>query len=538
VRAGPVASWARSAVEGLTASSCRVWWTSFLIVTILAGMWGLANPPFAGPDEPAHVIRAHALDHGQLTGDEPSSRTTKRPGDQDVLVVRAPSIYGTATVACFAFKRDISASCLAFDESSHTTDVGTSSARHPPAYYAVVGAVSWLHRPGSGTVYLMRFVGALIMGAFVATAITALRRSAAPALVAAGLLLAITPMVLFVSGVVNPSVPEVAASLAFWVAGLVLVSGSHERVDKRLVTVLGVAGCTLALSRQLGPLWLGLTTLTMLAMTSRRLLINLARSNWARLWGALIVASAVAQMAWDIYAKPLDVRLTTQRQKNFDTAEILRNTFGASFNRVRQMIGDFGWLDTPSPALTWILWITAAALLFFLAVMWARRRDLFILIGLLVATISVPALLESTRYEDVGNFFWQGRYTLPLAVGLPVLSAFVLASTERGRQLATSRLLVVTGIVVCVAHILAFAQNLRRYTVGYDGEIQFWKHPEWSPPVSSLLLTIGYTIVVIGFVWWVCSAARAAERPDSDARPPHEPTLVREPYAATVSPDR
>jgi Predicted membrane protein (DUF2142) len=536
MRTGRVALRLRSVVEGLTSSSRRVWWTSFLLGTILAGMWGVANPPFAGPDEPAHVIRAHALDHGQLTGDEPSSRITKRPGDQDVLVVRAPSIYRTATVACFAFKRDISASCLAFSGSRHTTDVATSSARHPPAYFAVVGAVSWMHRPGSGTVYLMRFLGALIMGAFVATAITALRRSAAPALVAAGLLLGITPMVLFVSGVVNPSVPEVAASLAFWVAGLVLVSGSHERVDKRLVTVLGVAGCTLALSRQLGPLWLGLIALTMLAMTSRKLLVNLARSNWARLWGGLILASAFVQVGWDVVVKPLDTTRLEQ-QSHVDTAEILRNTFGASFNRVRDMIGSFGWLDTPSPALTWVPWIAAIGFVFLVAVIWARRRDLFILIGFLVAIVAVPWLLESMRYEDVGNFFWQGRYTLPLAVGLPILSAVALASTERGRQLATWRFLFAIGLVVCVAHVIAYAQNLRRYTVGYDGEIQFWKHPEWSPPLSSLLLTIGYAIVVIGFVWWVFTAARAAERADAVARPRHKPTLVREPYAATVSPN-
>src|SRR5262249_27388746 len=102
---GRVALRLRSVVEGLTSSSRRVWWTSFLLGALLAGMWGVANPPFAGPDEPAHVIRAHALDHGQLTGDEPNSGVTKRRGDQDVLVVRAPSVYGTVNVACFAFQR-------------------------------------------------------------------------------------------------------------------------------------------------------------------------------------------------------------------------------------------------------------------------------------------------------------------------------------------------------------------------------------------------------------------------------------------------
>jgi hypothetical protein len=511
MRTHRVASWFASMTKGLTSSSRRIWWTSFLLVTILGGMWALANPPFAGPDEPAHVIRAHALDHGELTGNEPSPPRPKRPGEQDVLVVRAPSVYGTSNAACFAFQRDVSAQCLTFASSSHDTDVATSAARHPPAFYAVVGVVSWLRPPGSGTVYLMRLVGALITGAFVATAITALRRSAAPTLVAAGLLLAFTPMVLFVTGVVNPSVLEIAASLALWVAGLVLVSGSHERVDNRLVTVVGIAGCALALSRQLGPLWLGLIALTMLGMTSRQRLVNLARSNWARLWGALIVASAFAQVAWDFIFNPLDVAPRPQRT-NFDTAEVLRNTFGASLGRVHEMIGVFGWLDTPSPALTWVPWIAAVGFVLVLAVMWTRRRDVVILLALLTAVIFVPVLLESARYDDTGGYFWQGRYTLPLAVGLPVLATIALASSERGRQLANKRFLFAIGSVVCVAHVLAFAQNLRRYAVGYDGEIQFWKNAEWSPPVSPLLLTIAYTIVVIGFVCWVFASSASTDR--------------------------
>jgi hypothetical protein len=157
-------------------------------------------------------------------------------------------------------------------------------------------------------------------------------------------------------------------------------------------------------------------------------------------------------------------------------------------------------------------WIGAVGFLFLLAVMWARRRDVVILLALLTAVIAVPALLESARYEDSGGYFWQGRYTLPLAVGLPVLATIALSSTESGRQLATRRLLFAIGAVVSVAHVVAFAQNLRRYTVGYDGEIQYWRHPEWSPPVSPLLLTVAYTVVLFGFVCWVFASTAPTDR--------------------------
>jgi hypothetical protein len=544
MRPGRVALGLRSVVEALTSSSRRVWWTSFVVVTMLAGMWGVANPPLAGPDEPAHVIRAHALAHGQLTGNEPNARLAdelRRAGQgQRFLVVRAPEVYPSAqSTLCFPFDASVDASCLFFERSNREIDFPIYTARHPPAYYAVIGVVSWFRQPGAGTVYLMRFVGALITGAFLATAITALRRSAAPKLVAAGLLLAFTPMVLFVSGVVNVSAPEIAASLALWVCGLILISGSHQRVDKRLVTAVGIAGCVLALSRQLGPLWLGLIALTMLGMTNRGHLVNLWRSRWARLWGGLIAASALVQVAWVAFVKPLDVTPMGGRRPNLETPEILRNTFGASLGRVREMVGTFGWLDTPSPTLTWVPWIAAVGFLFLLAVTWGRRRVVAVLMGLLVATIVVPALIESAEFGNAGGPIWQGRYTLPLAFGIPLLSTIAVASTEGGRQLPARRVLLAVGIVVGVAHVLAFAQNLRRYTVGYDGEIQYWKHPAWSPPLSPLLLTIGYTFVIIGFVWLVFASARGpAERAGEATAITTSGTIAREPNAALPSPRR
>ena len=48
-----VASALQSVVDGLRSSNRRVWWTSFVIVSLLTGLWVLADPPYAGPDEQA-----------------------------------------------------------------------------------------------------------------------------------------------------------------------------------------------------------------------------------------------------------------------------------------------------------------------------------------------------------------------------------------------------------------------------------------------------------------------------------------------------
>src|SRR5262249_61943079 len=109
-----------------------------------------------------------------------------------------------------------------------------SVAAAPPGCYGVAGAASWIRSTGAGAVSAMRLLPALMTGAFVATAIPALRRAAAPALLASGLVLAVTPMALFMGSSVNPSGVEIAASIALWACGIVLVATSGERVENRL----------------------------------------------------------------------------------------------------------------------------------------------------------------------------------------------------------------------------------------------------------------------------------------------------------------
>jgi hypothetical protein len=505
VRTGAFVSRAGGVVNGLRSTSRRVWWTSFVLATSLSALWALANPVFASPDEPANVVRAEALAHGELTGREPRGRLDgqfRRVRDS-ARIVRAPEVYRRVSgPPCFADEKSIAA-CFGFQGSSRDTDVVTYAAEQPPAYHAVVGIASWVRGPGAGTVYVMRFLTALMTGAFLATAITALRRATAPLLLAAGLLLAVTPMVLFMSSAVNPNGVEIGAAIALWVCGIVLVSDARTHVDNRLVTAVGIAGCALALSRQLGPLWLGLIALAIVGVSSRGRLARLARSGWARVWLVAVGACVVGQVAWDAVVRPRDATLADRAPAGLSSLEAIEDAIGSTFDWYREMIGWFGWVDTPAPVLTWLLWTSALAFFVFVAIAWARRRDVAVVLAVLAGSVVVPVVIAATPYRAAGTA-WQGRYTLPLAVGVPILAAFALASTERGRELVTRRFLFTVGVVVGVAQFLAFAQNLRRYTVGYDGELQYWKAPEWLPPLlSPLLYTLVYAAAIIAFTAWL-----------------------------------
>ena len=485
-----------------------MWGTTFVLVAVVGSLWALANPVFAGPDEDSHVIRAVALDHGQLTGDENTKRLRKQLDvTSEVLRVRVPEIYANEQSACFAFQPNATADCSHLEGSTRNVDTLTSAGRHPPAYYAVVGVASWLRHPGASVVYLMRFVSVLITAALLATTTTALRRTPVAGVVAVGVLFAVTPMVLFVGSSVNPNGPEIAAAIALWVCGLVLVSQAHEAVDNRLVAATGIACCVLALSRQLGPLWIALIGATIAVFASPDALRALAHSAWARCWAGLVVACCIAQVTWDAIVGSLGYTRYPNAPTDIPTSDIARFTVGHMFTRYKEMIGVFGWLDTPSPAVTYVLWTAAVGFLVLVALVWTSRRRLAALLLVIAATVVVPLVLESAAYGSAGGPAWQGRYGLPLAVGIPVVAAMAIVSGQRGHELARRRLFVGVGVMLVVAHVLAFAQNLRRYTVGYDGEIQYWKHPKWSPPPSPLVLTIAYAVFVTAFVAWFLSSA-------------------------------
>jgi hypothetical protein len=520
VRTGSVVSWFRRILEGLSSTPGRVWFTSFVLVTLLCVLWAVADPLFAGPDEPAHVIKAVAVDHGQLTGKQltqPLDSKQFQTVEQVTFDVRVPEIFGSVgVVPCFAHHGDLLPPCLKFRGSTQDADVPTYTARNPPAYYAVVGLASRVHRAGAATVYLMRFITAAITGAFVATAITALRRSAAPRLVAVGLVVAVTPVVLFLSGTVNPNAPEIASAIALWVCGLALVSRAAERVDNRLVTATGISAGVLTLCRQVGPLWLGLIALIIAGVANRDALRNLARSSWVRLWAVVVAAAAVAQLTWDGVVQPVEATRVEHSLFHGPTLDVVEDSAGGLWVSYRELIDTYGWLDTRAPRLTLLFWTAAIALLLFVAIAWATRRQVVALGALLAAIVVVPIVLEATFYRHAGTL-WQGRYNLALAVGVPILAASCLATTERGRQLASPRLVWTVGIALGVGHVLAFANDLRRYTAGYSREIQYWKAPQWLPPLMTpLLLTIVYSAVIVAFVWWVLVAVpTAAERGDA-----------------------
>ena len=79
----------------------------------------------------------------------------------------------------------------------------------------------------------MRIAGAALMAALLASAVASLRTGASFRLRLVGFLVGLTPMVLFLGASVNPSGAEIAAGLAVWASGIVLVRTTETRRGNR-----------------------------------------------------------------------------------------------------------------------------------------------------------------------------------------------------------------------------------------------------------------------------------------------------------------
>jgi Predicted membrane protein (DUF2142) len=500
--------------ENGRAVSRRTWWLSFALLVALGAGWALATPIFASPDEPSQTIRAWSVAHGELFGHAigPHSGLMNPFGTPNVsdygLSVRAPAAYkNSGGAGCIAFQPRTTANCLSLGHSPRIVQELTYHGRYFPAFFFLVGLPSLFSSPGAWQVYLMRLASVLLVAALLASAIVTIRRSEAPSLAAAGVVLAITPMVLFLGASVNASGLEIAAAIAVWTSGTLLAKTAAGGLDRRLVDRLGIAAVALAIARPLGPLWLAIAAAILAMLAGVSCLRALWRSYRVRVWVGVITGATALHLGWNIWADAYDARHYGGSPSSLSILGILHTSTGKSFELLRQMIGVFGWLETPAPTLTLVIWLFAVGALVGLAVALAPRRwalALGIVVGL---TVLLPIVLEGMQARQVG-FPWQGRYTLPLAVGVPVLAGFSLSEAPIAR-LVQRRLAGLLIVGLGLAQVLAFGQALRRYSVGANGTIWFFTQAAWEPPIPGLLLVIGFAVATVLFLCYALLLPRA-----------------------------
>ncbi|MEP6477790.1 MAG: DUF2142 domain-containing protein [Rhodoglobus sp.] len=467
---------------------------SWALLSILSGLWALSTPIAAAPDEPAHIIKAASVVRGQFIGE---------PSPQGSIVQVPLYIAYTQAQTCYAFVADQSAACSPEvpGNGGQILDSTTSAGLYNPVYYLLVGWPTYLFDDDRG-ILAMRAVSAVLASLFLALSFSLVSQWRRALLPAVGLAVAVTPMVLFLGGTVNPNSVEVTATLAAFVGVITLVRGEPVR-PWAAATVAFVSAAIAANMRGLSLLWLAIALLTPLVLASRARLVELLRSRPVQvLIGVTAVAAAFAAI-WLLSTNSLGGDIDDPNDPSTapgtGTSPILGFawTLFSTFDYAHGIVGIFGWLDTPAPAFVYFVWAVFAGGILLLALVALRGRALILTLGLGGALLLLPPILQGI-YIQSGGIVWQGRYILPIFVCAILAASTLLADRVKFRDGDPTRLLVIVSGLWALAHFQSFATALRRYSVGYQAGWLDLLAPQWSPPGGVPLVLAAFGVVTLG----------------------------------------
>ena len=265
----------------------------------------------------------------------------------------------------------------------------------------------------------MRLCSVLMSAALLASALASARSLGRTRLAVGEVVLAITPMTLFLAGSVNPNGLEIAASIATFVVLLDLLTRRGPPPTRLLVRAVVVASCFVAARPLVSPLYfvLAIGCVVVAALTRERLFELLADVRARVAAGALAVVRA-AQRAVDGAratalgrAPPGRTSALPERPAGLMGSRGLQGPADGRSLRVARhppsgLVDARVALGGRSSWCSWRWWSTR------------RCNQHVTLLGAVAATVAVPIVIESVQAHEIG-LYWQGRYSLPLAVGGP-----------------------------------------------------------------------------------------------------------------------
>jgi hypothetical protein len=449
---------------------------------LLLVAWVVGNPPFAAPDETDHYIRAVGISEGHLIGiADPGARVGATPRQihwtaQAARIVMLPAGLDPTEYGCDLGPGLRSAACQnTADPHPPATSLVTTVGNYQPFPYLLPAAVLRAGDSPASALRLARLAVVLMTFALLAIALFALYDASAPLPSLLGLVLVVTPMVLFCGASLNGSATEIAGALAFFACLMRLARPG--RPARRWWVLTALSGATLALSRSVSPFWLVLALLVALAWSGARPFA----ARWGREWGGraaaafLLVAVAVNRIWEALYGSHTLVDLSQLHAGLVAGAH-------EWWTALPDLVGKFGYLDVKLPLVVPVAWLALIGALIAAAAAVSGRRDRILLAVVLLAALVGPVVFYAVVLRPI-DFGLQGRHVLPIVVALPLLAGEALyRRRDRADPRRLARFAVVALLAVAVMQPIAWYVNARIYAVGGAGPTWFLAHPAWSPP--------------------------------------------------------
>lgn len=460
----------RSAAPGRAAGRWtprRVFWWAFTAFFVIGIGWGFAVPYDGFADEARHTVRAYTAAGGQFVFHGP----TQPDGTPLITAPRSLAPNAPANSACFQQNPAIPANCSppagrAADE--HTmVQLASGAGRYNPIYYAIVGQPLRIW-PNYTGIYLARMISNAMVSALLAAAFAATLLAPRGRRLLAGLLVALTPVALNLSAAINPAGLEIAGATVLWTALVLLVDGRQS--SPVLVRLAGLGGAVVATVRFGGVLWLALILGVAAMGLSRGRARELLRETAVRRWGAVVAVATVAGAVWTLWQDPAGQAVSTSARQSLlhmVTNAISIDLWDRGEYLVKGMVGLVGFGETSPPAIVFPLWFCAFGALVFTAAVLTRPLDRLRLAILVVGTFGLLFASDVSPISQ-GWYLSQGRYGLPLILGVPILGAYLLVergvfSEARLRTLTRSYVLILLPLqlVTFYAAMLRYQRGIR-----------------------------------------------------------------------------
>jgi hypothetical protein len=475
---------------------------ALLAIGAAIGAWTLATPLMAAPDEPAQAIDAAAVVRGQFDVRE----HTAYLGPEETVQVAEWVASTPSLPVCFGFVPKAPADCAPkLKAGTEIVNAQTQFSHYPPLYYLIVGTPSLLAR-GAPALYAMRMLGTLVNSSLIALGLFLVSRYHPRRRLFAGVLVGLSPMVFFVSSVLNSSGMEIAAGFAAWCGGLCVIE--RRPVPSALGGWTALAFAVLVLSRPASPANAAIIVLTLGILAGWARCKELARDRGTlsirlSILGAVIVACVQVAIGGfpPVLGAPVKPRLSLW--------ESVWLTLRQTEDRLRQAVGNFGFLNVPVPEALFAVWSTAGAFLV-VAGLYVSSRCRRALPVLALGIVVLPIILESPKVDTVG-LYWQGRYWLPLLVGIPLVAASQLRARTRTSERTIALGIICLGLVLAGAQVWAFIVALHRYEYGLGarrGTIAGWAPPGGVPFVIGLFV-LGM-VLFLGFIAFAATPVTSA----------------------------
>lgn len=499
-----------------------LWVTILLPVLafVMLAAWSVASPVGSSPDDDYHMASIWC-GLGERDGlCEPGDEADER---------RVPNIV-IESAECFAFQRDVAASCPIDEPSSlSSTDRGNfADDGYPPVYYATMAVFA--SNDVATSVVVMRLVNsALFVGIIGALAASVGQRIRRPLLLSS--LVALVPLGFFIVASVNPSSWAVLSALGLWAALL----GWYRRRSAARSAVLAVLAVVLTVmgagARADSAVYNGVAVLIAMTLAFERSRAFALRSLLPMLVLAISLAFFFTSgQSGVVVPQALDDEVNVRALLLLNAVglpELWHGVFGT---------WGLGWTDTPMPGSVWVLAGGVFAAFIFLGVRTLPLRKAIAMAIAVGSLVAVPFyILMRDGVLDGG--FVQPRYILPLVI---LTVAVALVGSTEGAWLSRTQA-AVAATLLAVANGTALFVNIRRYVTGLDvvdwnldRRIEWWWDLPFGPMPVLIVGTVAFAVAASVLMAAVRGGSAPSEGPRRDGGDGHMRREDRRPLSSGI----